>query len=199
MKGYLVQLLGFAVLLTAIPLLMNSNNVLWAKIAGVIVVVGISIALRYWLYKTGKIKPRVAEVKLNANDKFYLDAHSPLFRSLEGKKKKEFLRILTRVLAELDFDCEREGQVSRDEGLAFATLLSILLYKEEVKSQKNKIVVFTISSELKMFMQGNNPVIMVDFKRIETELEKIGNFNDVSNLPENLKNTLKSFIDLVNI
>src|SRR6218665_127995 len=195
MKGYLVQLLGFAVLLTAIPLLMNSNNVLWAKIAGVIVVVGISIALRYWLYKTGKIKPRVAEVKLNANDKFYLDAHSPLFRSLEGKKKKEFLRILTRVLAELDFDCEREGQVSRDEGLAFATLLSILLYKEEVKSQKNKIVVFTISSELKMFMQGNNPVIMVDFKRIETELEKIGNFNDVSNLPENLKNTLKSFID----
>ena len=199
MRSYIIQLLGFAVLLTAIPLLMNSNNVLWAKVAGVIVVVGISVSLRYWLYKTGKIKPRVAEVKLNANDKFYLDAHSPLIRSLEGKEKKEFLRTLTRVLAEFDFDCEREGLVSRDEGLAFAALFSILIYREEVKSQKNKIVVFTIYPELKMFMQGKTPVLMVDFKTIEQELEKINRFEDVSNLPENLRNTIKSFNDLVNV
>ena len=199
MRGYILQLLGFAVLLSAIPVLVNSNNALWAKVIGVIVVVGTSVALRYWLYKAGKLKPHVGEVKLNANDKFYLEAHLPMFRALDGKEKKEFLRTLTKLLAELDFDCEREGLVSRDEGLAFASLLSVFIYNEEVKSQKNKIIVFTILPELKMFMQGKNPVLMVDFKRIEKELEKIHRFEDIAVLPENLRNTIKSFADLVNV
>jgi hypothetical protein len=169
----------------------------FAKVIGIAVVLLTSFAIRYWLMRANKLGVSQPKVKLNANDSFYLDAHLPLYRKFDKKEKKEFLQVLTRILGELDFDCEREGLVSRDEGVAFTALYTLLIYKGKVGTQKKKIVVFTKSADLRMFMQGNSPVLMVDFRTIEQELEKINRYEDVANLPENLQNTLKNFNDLV--
>ena len=199
MKRFIPFLVPIFVLLVLVPIMLLVELSEFAKVVGIAVVLLTSFAVRYWLMRANKLGIAQPKVKLNANDAFYLDAHLPLYRKFDKKEKKEFLQVLTRILGELDFDCERDGLVSRDEGVAFTALFTLLIYKSRVQSQKKKIVVFTKSQELKMFMQGNSPVLMIDFKTIEKELEKINQYDDLANVPENLQNTLKSFNDLVTV
>jgi len=197
MRRFIPFLVPIFVLLVLVPIMLFVELSQFAKVIGVAVVLLTSFAIRYWLMRANKLGVAQPKVKLNTNDAFYLDAHLPLYRKFDKKEKKEFVQVLTRILGELDFDCEREGLVSRDEGVAFTALFTLLIYKGKVQSQKRKIVVFTKSQELRMFMQGNVPVLMVEFHTIEKELEKINEYEDISYLPENLKRTLNSFNDLV--
>ena len=193
MKRFLPFLVPILTLLVLVPIMLLVQLSEFAKIIGVVVVLLTSFALRFWLARANKLGMSNPKVSLNTNDKFYLDAHLPLYRSMVAKEKKEFTRRLTRVLAEFDFDCEREGLVSRDEGVAFSALFTLLLYSMDMKTQKGKIVVFTKNSEMKLFFQGKNPVLMVDFKLVEQELESVSRFEDALLINENLKKLVLDF------
>lgn len=196
MKKYGFQLLGFAVLLGCVPILLLSDQLSFAKVVGLVVVLATAFAIRYWLYTSGKLKSKYAAVKLNANDKFYLDTHLPIYKGMDGKSKKQFHERLGRLLGEIDFDCEREGTVSRDEGVAFASLIAVNTFSEEYKSYKGKIVVFTKTSPMKLFKQEQRPVLMVSLSDLEAALHEITALNGVTLSHTELQENLRNFNDL---
>jgi Mlc titration factor MtfA (ptsG expression regulator) len=88
MKRFLPWIALFLVLLAGIPLLLKSDGVNLAKSLGVMVVVAIVAALWFWRIQTRRISPRNQRIKLNINDKYWLQEKIPFYATL-GKESKQ--------------------------------------------------------------------------------------------------------------
>ena len=90
MKRFLPWVLLFLILLAAIPLFLKTEGTAFAKLLGILVVVAIVSALWYWRIQTRKISPRNQRVKLNVNDKYWLEDQIPFYSSLNKTDKQIF-------------------------------------------------------------------------------------------------------------
>lgn len=88
MKRFFPWVVLFLVLLTGIPFLLKMEGAALAKGLGVLVVVAIVSALWYWRIQTRKISPRNQRIKLNVNDKYWLQENIPFYATL-GKNSKQ--------------------------------------------------------------------------------------------------------------
>lgn len=89
------------VTLLFIPLLLTSDYKVLAKIIGVTIVVLFSVALWYWRTQTVRQIKKQARIKLNLNDRFWLNEHIPYYKSLSKSNKIIFEDRLGLFLAEI--------------------------------------------------------------------------------------------------
>jgi Mlc titration factor MtfA (ptsG expression regulator) len=87
--------------LLCIPLLLNSDHKVLAKIVGVSIVVLFSVALWYWRTQTLRKIKMQARIKLNLNDRFWLNEHIPYYKVLSKSNKTIFEDRLGLFLAEI--------------------------------------------------------------------------------------------------
>jgi len=90
MKKFLPWIALFLILLAGIPLLIQGSGAAAAKILGVFVVVAIVAALWFWRIQTRKLSPRNQRVKININDKYWLQENIPFYASLAKGDKQIF-------------------------------------------------------------------------------------------------------------
>lgn len=90
MKRFLPWVLLFLVLLAAIPVFLKIEGVGLAKFLGVLVVVSIVAALWFWRVQTRKLSPRNERVKLNVNDKYWMNENIPFYATLSKASKQIF-------------------------------------------------------------------------------------------------------------
>lgn len=196
MKRFLPFLAPIITLLVFIPILLLVELNQFAKILGVVMVLITTFALRYWLYRANRLGQEVPKVKLNVNDKFFLESSLPIYKGMESSTKKIFDERLGRVLAETDFDRKDHKQVSRDEGLAFAALLTSITFNETYKSWKGKVVVFKEEEGTELLFQGEKPVFFVCFEEILKELKAISTIEKPISSEGNLLKAVKQLNDL---
>lgn len=111
MKNYLSFLEGkarfaawlsiFFLLLITVPILIQSDFKVLAKVVGVIVIVTLSIALWYWRTQTIRKMKRLARIRLNLNDRFWLNEHIPFYKLLNNSDKIVFEDRIGLFLAEI--------------------------------------------------------------------------------------------------
>lgn len=80
----------FFLLLLAITILADTKAISVAKILGVVLVVSIVGALWYWRIDTRRRAERNERIRLNTNDKFWLERYIPFYAQLSAKDKKIF-------------------------------------------------------------------------------------------------------------
>lgn len=90
MKRFFWWILLFFVLLVAIPVLAYVNQLLLAKVTGIITVVMLSIALWVWKKQSAQLHGTKNRVKLNLNDRFWLNQNCPFYAALSKEDKIVF-------------------------------------------------------------------------------------------------------------
>ncbi len=156
-----------------------------------------TFALRFWLYRANRLGSDSPKVKLNTNDKFFLETSLPIYKGMDSSNRKIFEERLGRVLSETDFDRKDGKQVSRDEGLAFGALLICATFREVHKSLKGKVIVFKAEGGTELIFQGKNPVLFVCFEEIVKELKSVSSVNNPRFSEESIINDVKKLNDLV--
>jgi hypothetical protein len=94
-------LIVFLILLLFIPLLISANYNLLAKTLGVFIVILVSIALWKWRMQTVNKIMKASRIKLNLNDRFWLDRHISFYNKLNKSDKIIFEDRLGLFLAEI--------------------------------------------------------------------------------------------------
>lgn len=142
MKRFLPLLIPIIGLLIAIPCLLIAEMVFPAKIAGVILVLLTWLSLRIWLRNALKKKLSENAVKFNVNHRYYLDEISPIYRYMSKAEKKVLEKRMGKLIADLQFDDTSRNDLDSDDILAYALLQILVVYEQEYKPLKGKMIVF---------------------------------------------------------
>jgi MtfA peptidase len=90
MGRFAFWLVFFFGVLFCIPLFVQLDEVVMAKVLGIILVVGIVVALWYWRIQTRVRAPRKQRIKMNVNDKYWLDKNVSFYATLSKSDKQVF-------------------------------------------------------------------------------------------------------------
>lgn len=161
MKKFLPWLLPMIVLLGSVPVLLIYNVSTTARIAGIILVVLVSIALRFWLYNAGKLKKGKGRVRITINERHTILDYYPTYNRLSAARRKSLEERMGLLLAELSFDKSDHADVSREECILFVLALALLSEKKPYRNAVNKVVVFAETTRDELFFQQNQPVLMI--------------------------------------
>ena len=196
MKRFLPWLLPIVVLLAAIPVLLIVDVAVGAKIAGVVMVVLTTVAVRFWLYNANKLRTRGGKVKLTVNERYFLNEVFPIYKRLSGGEKSDLEERAGILLAEIAFDRFDGKVVGKEECLAFSFVLALVVSGQPYRSCQKKIVVFREESGPELTFQGESPVLFIS----ETELKQLlGAANSPSaaaQFPVEAREILQRFYDL---
>ena len=98
---FTMWILIFCTLLITVPILLSSNYRTTAKVIGIVTVIALSYAL--WLWKTQTIRKinRKSRIRINLNDRFWLNEQIPFYRNLSKKDKIIFEDRIGLFLAEI--------------------------------------------------------------------------------------------------
>lgn len=173
MKRFLPWLVPIIILLAGIPFLLIYKVTIVAKIAGVIVVVLTTLAIRFWMYRAGKQRKRLAKVKFTANERFFLDSQFPYYKVMSSAEKKRLEESAGILLAEISFDRFDRKDPGKDECLAFAMVMALLVKEEPYTSCAGKVVVFTENDTPEMILQGNQPVLFIGESQVKAILASV--------------------------
>ena len=94
-------LIVFLILLLFVPLLISASYNFQAKIIGILIIVLISIALWNWRMQTIRKIIKASRIKLNLNDRFWLDRHIKFYNKLNKSNKIIFEDRIGLFLAEI--------------------------------------------------------------------------------------------------
>ena len=94
-------LIVFLVLLLFVPLLISANYNFQAKILGILITLLVSIALWNWRMQTIRKIIKASRIKLNLNDRFWIDRHIEFYKKLNKADKIVFEDRLGLFLAEI--------------------------------------------------------------------------------------------------
>lgn len=117
----------FLFLLGAIPILilMESSNA--AKLLGILLVVAIVAALWYWRIQTRVRSPRNQRVRINTNDKFWLEENIPFYAKLSAKDKVIFEDRIGIFLADIQVT-EVNKEVADKETCFYVASSAVIAY-----------------------------------------------------------------------
>jgi Mlc titration factor MtfA (ptsG expression regulator) len=117
----------FLFLLGAIPILilMESSNA--AKLLGILLVVGIVVALWYWRIQTRVRSPRNQRVRINTNDRFWLNDNIPFYNKLSEKDKVIFEDRIGIFLADIQVT-EVNKEVADKETCFYVASSAVIAY-----------------------------------------------------------------------
>jgi hypothetical protein len=173
-KRFAIWLVPIVLLLVAIPLLLLNGSSAAAKISGIVVVVLTTLAIRYWMFRSGVQRRHAARVKLTANEQFFLRESLPYYNSMPAPEKRIFTERVGLLLAALDFDRFDHTDAGREESLAFAAMVVLASRDFDLSVWEGRIIVFREGGETGISRQSDrilifiSPAIAVSF---------LGNYN----------------------
>lgn len=185
MRKFIPWIILFFVLLSAVPLLLIYQHIVFAKVVGVVLILLVTIALRIWLRNALKKKLSQDTVKFNFNHRYYLNEVSPIYKNMSGTEKKVLEKRMGKLLADLQFDDTTRQELDIEEMLSYALFQILTVYNDPYKSQKGRMIVFdqtNESGELMLFDKKYalfNPVLLENTLK---ETRSIDSFNS-SNMP----------------
>jgi hypothetical protein len=193
MKKFLPWLIPIVVLLIAIPVLLMVNVTVVAKIAGVVMVVLTTVAIRFWLYAANKYRTRRGKVKFTINERYFLNESFPIYKDFPSREKNALEERAGILLAELSFDRFDRKEVGKDECLAFVMVLALLVSDLPYNDCRQKIVVFKEEGEPEIQFQEGNPVLFIAESRLKDFLLTVRSANMKSLLSLELAEMLVYF------
>jgi hypothetical protein len=193
MKRFLPWLLPIVVLLIAIPLLLMGNVTSVAKIAGIAMVILTTVAVRFWVYAANKHRTRGAHVKLTINEHYFLNEQFPYYRTMNGGTRKALEERVGNLLAEISFDRFDHRTVGKEECLAFAVVLGMVVSGLPYKNCTGKIVVFREEGEPEMVFQAEKPVLFIGEALLKQILLRLTDRNQGDVLPSGVAEMLTDF------
>lgn len=196
MKRFLPWLLPITILLIGVPALLMLKVVAFAKIAGVVMVVLTTVAIRFWLHSANKLRTKGAKVKFTVNERYFLNEYFPLYKSLSAKDRNALEEKAGLLLAEIAFDRFDRKDVGKDECLAFSMLLAATVYVLPYKSMLGKIVVFKEDSTPEIVFQGEQPVLFVSESALKNKLIQLKQLNSSSESDDQLQQILLEFYSI---
>lgn len=196
MKRFLPWLVPIVVLLAAIPVLLIGNMAVGAKIAGVVMVVLTTVAVRFWLYNAGKLRTRSGKVKFTVNERYFLNEAFPLYNRLPAGEKSDLEERAGMLLAEIAFDRFDGKDVGKEECLAFAVVLAVVVSGQSYRSCQKKIVVFREDAAPELNFQGESPVLFISETRLKQLLGTIHSSDSVGRLPAETREILQRFYEM---
>lgn len=173
MKRFIPWLLPILVLLIGVPVLLMVKVVAFAKVAGIIMVVLTTVAIRFWLHNANKLRTKGAKVKFTINERYFLNEHFPLYKSLSAKERNALEEKAGLLLAEISFDRFDRKDAGKDECLAFAILLALVTGELPYKSALGKIVVFKEDAAAEIQFQDKQPVLFVSESELINRLMQL--------------------------
>jgi hypothetical protein len=177
MKKFLPWLVPIVALLIAIPVLLMVNVTVVAKIAGVVMVVLTTVAVRFWLYAANKYRTRGGKVKFTINERYFLNESFPIYKDMSSREKNVLEERAGILLAEISFDRFDRKDAGKEECLAFAMVLAMLVSDLPYKDCTEKIVVFREEGESEIQFQEGKPVLFIAESRLKELLLTIRNTN----------------------
>lgn len=193
MKKYFTWILVYAVLLIAIPLLIENNYILPAKISGFILISLITISIRIWLRKANKLFNSEPKAVLNNNDRFDLDVLIPAYKNWSKSSKKEFERKLSSILTKIDFDNYDHSTPVKRNCLAFCSLL-VATFSDKFGLNNKMIVVFKPDVEVEKTEINGTLYIFIGVNYIESQLKIVVNSFSDDHVDSKFSNAIASFI-----
>lgn len=162
MKRFIVWLAPIVVLLVIIPVLLLNDQVLIAKISGVVVVLLTTFAIRYWLFRSKSQRVYGERVKLTINERYFLKEQMPSYNKVSASERKQFEERVGRLLGEMSFDNYDHTEAGREDCLAFAAAAVVVKKDFSSVDWKNKIVVFWDQDGVDAKMQGDKKVFFMN-------------------------------------
>lgn len=193
MRKYFVWILVYAVLLIAIPLLIENNYILPAKILGFILVSLITISIRVWLRRANKLFNNEPKAVLNNNDRFDLDVLIPAYKNWSNTTRKEFEKKLSLILTKIDFDNYDHSTPIKRNCLAFCSLL-VASFSDKFGLNNKMIVVFKLDVEVEKTEINGALYIFIGVDYIESQLKALVNSHSDTNVDSELTKVIADFI-----
>lgn len=173
MRKFIPWIILFFVLVCAVPVLLNYQQVVPAKVVGVILILLTTIALRIWLRRALKKKLSQDAVKFNVNHRYYLSEISPVYKGLQGAEKKVLEKRMGKLLSDLQFDDTTREELHVDDLLAYALIQILAVYKEPYKSLKGKMVVFDQTNNSGGLVISQEKYVLVNPVLLENTLKML--------------------------
>lgn len=123
MRHYIKWIIIFALLLISVPILIIAEYVLLAKLIGIVLVVLVTIAIRFWVGRANKMTKATTVIKLNADNRFIIDKYYPSYKSMSNKERLEFESEIIYLLQHVLFDDAQNEVIKSDDCLIFCVLL----------------------------------------------------------------------------
>lgn len=138
----------FFLLLCAVVLFAFFNQLVLAKVSGVLLVVLLSVVLRWWLH-ISKLKATYnAPINLNTNDWYDLQQVFPFLKNLESFKKDLVSAQIGLLLANVIFLDEPNKLMSRKNSLLLSLYIVVKNWDSEIEL---KDVIIMFDDSLKKF------------------------------------------------
>ncbi len=147
----------FFLLLILIPIFIFSDQLLLAKIIGIICLILVIIALRIWLIISRINSSKVGRVVLNKNQLFELERKYSFLNKLSNSNRQILFHRAGLLLAEISFNSE-DGILLIDK-IEIAFNISILLLDDEYKSYQG------LSIEISKF-NSNKDISLTDVQNL---------------------------------
>lgn len=125
--AYLLWTLLFFILLGSIPIFLYNRGVDTARIVGFVTLIAIVLALWYWRFDLRKKSPRNERIKLNTNDKFWLERHIPFYEELSKNDKKIFIDRVGIFLADVQIT-EVDKDIAEKETCLYVAASAVIAY-----------------------------------------------------------------------
>lgn len=85
-----IWLTVFSILLVAIPVFALNDLIPYAKLAGILLVISTTFAIRKWMYLLKKAKNKPEKIQLNTNDRYFLKENVAFYSKLAADDRKTF-------------------------------------------------------------------------------------------------------------
>lgn len=193
MRKYLLQTLGFGVLLIAVVLLVQFNWLGTAKILGVVLVILFSVMVRICLMRLRKSKPIPDRIRLTVNDYYDLEQLSPYYRSMGAPQKKQLHKRLGRLIPQITFDTVLEKELDTQSILAVTLYICIVVEDEKEVVDKDKVIVFGDYSRSEWVLEQGKKVFFVDIAQLRRELEQCSDPQNKANCSSELAENTRRF------
>jgi hypothetical protein len=106
-----------------VPVLIIAGHVFLAKLLGIVLVVLVSVAIRFWVGRANKMTKAASVIKLNADNRFVIDKYYPAYKSMSSKERLEFESEIIYLLQQVLFDDIQKEAINSDDCLIFCLLL----------------------------------------------------------------------------
>ena len=150
----------FLLFLVMIPLSIYLKHFLYAKIFGILLVVSLFVALKYWFAVARNRNNVVSRVVLNKNDVFDISRDFRSFASIDDISKKVIIHRAGLLLAQVKFIDEELNLLERRESIQLSIVYICENWNDDFKVDSNWVfqlvdVSSEISGQVKYFLTKN--------------------------------------------
>jgi hypothetical protein len=170
MKKHLIPILFMAGLLSAIVVLAFTDQLLGAKILGVVLVVSFTLYIRIWLRGGNKSKVFRESVSINTNDLWIVNEFL-FWKELNSKQKKEFKKRLAFTVGQMKLIDWEKNKNAREDLLIIA-FCAVCLGLDSSMSTNQKQVFVLENQENPEFssIHGVNSIVISGDKLEQTRM-----------------------------